>query len=204
MEFPYPTDVPPAVEVPTSVPVDTGPKVRNAQYANADHSMINCEINHPAYGWIPNTAAPGTEYWERLVSEVDCTIAEYVPPTAAAVKNEMWQRIKAERDRRSEYGGFPLVIGGVKKWFHSDTKSRTQQTGLVLMGSSLPTGIMWKTMDGSFVEMTPQIAQAILGASAAQEQATFTAAEVHRAALQASQEPTAYNFTGGWPEIYQG
>lgn len=106
-----------------------------------------------------------------------------------------WDRIKAERDRRTQQGGY-LAAG---KWFHSDTFSRSQQLGLVLLGNAIPPGTQWKTMDGSFVTMTPTLAQQIFAAAAASDIAIFAAAEAHKAALEASADPAAYDWSGGWP-----
>ena len=88
-------------------------------------------------------------------------------------------------------------------WFHSDQKSRTQQLGLVLLGSSIPANLQWKTLTATpppvFVAMTPALAQAIVGATAASDTAIFTAAEVHRMAMEASASPQDYDFSAGWP-----
>lgn len=119
------------------------------------------------------------------------------PP--AQSRNELealaWERIKAERDRRSDTGGYKVGT----KWFHSDIKSRTQQLGLVQMGASIPAGLQWKTMDGSFVTMTQTLAGQILAAAAAADQAIFAAAETHKAAMMASADPASYNYLSGWP-----
>ena len=106
--------------------------------------------------------------------------------------------IKAERDRRIQSGGFKVGT----KWFHSDTFSRTQQMGLVMMGASIPVATLWKTMNGSFVAMTPLLASQIFGAAAASDMAIFTAAEVHLTAINASLNPAAYNILTGWPLAY--
>lgn len=115
-------------------------------------------------------------------------------PTAAQV----WERIKSERDRRTEQGGYKVGT----KWFHSDQKSRSQHLGLVLLGASIPANLQWKTMDGSFVTMTATLAQQVLAAAAASDQAVFTAAETHRVAMEASADPASYDYSGGWPKIY--
>lgn len=111
---------------------------------------------------------------------------------------QAWERIKDERERRR--------VGGVKvggHWFHSDDSSRIQQIGLVMMGAGIPPGLMWKTLTLTtapvLVEMTPALAGQIFTAVAAWDQAVFAAAEVHRIAMEASAEPEAYDFTGGWP-----
>lgn len=118
------------------------------------------------------------------------------PPAATA--EQIWPQIKAERDRRKALG--VLAAGN---WYHSDADSRIQQLGLVLMGSTMPAGIQWKTMAGSFVEMTPTLASQIFAATAALDQAIFAAAEDHRAAMEAAASPADYDFSGGWPASYE-
>lgn len=104
------------------------------------------------------------------------------------------QRIKAERDRR-KLAGTPVGA----HVFHSDPDSRIQQIGLVMMGAALPAGIMWKTVGGAFVEMTPALAGQIFQATAARDVALFAAAEAHIAAASASPDPLSYDFSAGWP-----
>lgn len=135
---------------------------------------------------------------QRIVGDADgYPIAVDPPPPTTA---EIWERIKAERDRRTQTGGYPA--GG--KWFHSDTFSRTQQIGLVMLSAGIPAGTMWKTMDGSFIEMTPSLAQQVFAAAAAQDLATFAAAEAHKAAMEAAADPAAYDFSTGWPAVFAG
>lgn len=111
---------------------------------------------------------------------------------------EVWPQIKAERDRRK---GLGVLADG--NWYHSDTDSRIQQLGLMLMGSTMPAGIQWKTMSGGFVEMTPPLASQIFTATAELDQALFAAAEGHRAAMEAAANPADYDFSGGWPAIFE-
>lgn len=123
----------------------------------------------------------------------------HVPvPTTEEIKASVWDRIKYERDCRTENGGYKVG----DKWFHSDQKSRSQQLGLVLLGASIPAGLQWKTMDGSFVTMTQQLAGQVLAAAAASDQAIFAAAEAHRQAMEASADPSAYDFSTGWPKVF--
>lgn len=131
----------------------------------------------------------------------DETYSETQPvPVASQIKAGKWAEIKAERDRRIQSGGYKVGT----KWFHSDQKSRSQQLGLVLLGANIPAGLQWKTMDGSFVTMTATLAQQILAAGAASDQAIFAAAETHKAAMEASADPSAYDFSGGWPATFAG
>ena len=114
-------------------------------------------------------------------------------------QEKAWEAIKGERDRRKQVG---VKAGG--HWYHSDTESRIQQMYLVMMGGSMPSGIMWKTLstsgDSVFVEMTPAIAQAISTNMAANDIAVHAVAELHRVAMLASSDPAQYDFSSGWPK----
>lgn len=108
-----------------------------------------------------------------------------------------WALIQNERDRRKSGG---IKVGA--NWFHSDDPSRIQQLGLVMMGASLPAGIMWKTLGGNFVLMTPLLAQQIFMTSAASDQAIFAKAEYHKAMMLREAIPSSYNYLTGWPLTY--
>jgi hypothetical protein len=120
-----------------------------------------------------------------------------VPPLSTR-QESAWERIKTERDRRTQLAGYQ--VNG--HWFHSDTFSRTQQIALVIMGPNMPPGILWKTMSGEMVTMTPALAGQIFAAAAASDIAIYTAAEAHRAAMLASANPDTYDFSGGWPPTF--
>ena len=117
-------------------------------------------------------------------------------------KGAKWEAIKIHRDKLSDTGGYKVVVGGVDKWFHSDAKSKVQQIGLVLMGAAAANVPPWKTMDGTFVAMSPTLAGQIFTAASTMDGALFAAAETHRAAMEASADPAAYDFSGGWPAVF--
>jgi len=121
------------------------------------------------------------------------------PPKATAAQG--WEAIKAMRDQRKA-GGVKVKVGAANKWFHSDDASRIQQMGLVMMGASIPADLQWKTMDGSFIAMTQTVAGAVFAAAAASDQAVFAVAEGHKAAMEASADPSMYDFSTGWPKMY--
>jgi hypothetical protein len=136
--------------------------------------------------------------WVSSNDEAVQAIIDSFDPLPGA-KLAKWREIQAERDHRTVSG---YLVGGNR--FHSDQPSRTQQLGLVIMGANLPTGIMWKTMDGAFVSMTPQLAGQIFQTTAGADAAIFGAAEAHRAAVNAMtdwQAIQAYNHTSGWPAL---
>lgn len=137
--------------------------------------------------------------YEDMIAEVEAT---YVPPEPAPLADRQAaarERIKTERDRRKFLG---VKVG--QHWFHNDDSSRIQQLALVMMGVSMPPDLQWKVLTLTpppvFVEMTPSLAQAIFQATALSDQAIFAVAEQHRLAMEASANPSTYDFSGGWPE----
>lgn len=144
------------------------------------------------------------QYVGGVFSEVDSAIL--AAEKLLKAKEDIWIAIRDERDRRVQTNGFKVeVSSGVFKWFHSDVFSRTQQLGLVMAGAAVPS-VAWKTMDGSFVTMSQAIAAAIYASAAATDPAIFTAAEQHKAAAWALEDPTTYTAylnDDNWPERYK-
>jgi hypothetical protein len=115
------------------------------------------------------------------------------------LQESVWTKIKAIRDEKIASGGYEVE----GKWYHSGTVSRSQQTGLYLMGENVPAGLMWKTMDGSFVEMTQALAQKIFFAAAGQDSALFQHAESLRQQVKESANPEQVDIESGWPVTFQ-
>lgn len=121
------------------------------------------------------------------------------PQTLATERATAWAEVQLLRSRYQNGG---VHISSIDKWFHSDSQSRIQQLGLVMMGANMPAGIQWKTMDGSFIIMTPTVAGQIFNAVATLDMTAFAVAEQHRGAIMASSTPSTYNFSVGWPTVY--
>ena len=118
-------------------------------------------------------------------------------PDLTALRAAHWEAIKAERDKRIQTGGYQAA----GKWFHSDTFSRTQQMGLVMMGGGIPGGLQWKTMDGSFVTMTQTLAGQVFAAAAASDAAMFSHAEQIKAVMEA--DPVNFSLASQtWPAVF--
>lgn len=120
------------------------------------------------------------------------------PPILADQQTQAWLNIKAERDQRKNGGVF---VSG--KWFHTDTESRIQWLGLVIMGASVPP-IQWKTMDGTFITISQSLVGTVFQAIAAGDSADFANAETHRAAMMLSATPETYDYSTGWRTVYGG
>lgn len=127
---------------------------------------------------------------------------EYVPEVVVLPlegrQESRWLEIKRERDQRKNGGVF---VSG--KWFHTDTESRIQWLGLVIMGAAVPP-IEWKTMDGTFITISQALVGAVFQTIAAGDSADFANAEAHRAAMMLSATPETYAYSSGWREVYAG
>lgn len=177
---------------------------KNAKFISAD--TIDCEIEHPTLGWIPFTlnkddTSPGIDIAE-LFEAVSKDAIPYTPPTSkeilAETRDNLIKKIKYKRDFRTQNGGF-FVDG---KWFHSDASSRTQHSNLALLGSNIPPDISWKTMDGSFVDMTQELASKILSTSISSDNSTYKYAEGLIDDVNKSATPDLIDIESGWPKIY--
>lgn len=133
-----------------------------------------------------------------VAEQEEAAIASHI----AKLKDEKWNHIKLYRDNLTQTGGYKAG----DKWFHSDTFSRSQQLGLVLLGNNIPSGLMWKTMDGSFIEMTQALAQEVFQAATIQDSSIFAYAESINKQIQDSNDLEfiqSFDIKSGWPETYQ-
>lgn len=126
---------------------------------------------------------------------------QITPVNLQFIKAIKIDEIKKYRDNLTQRGGYKAQ----GKWFHSDTFSRSQQIGLVMLGTNIPVGLMWKTMDGSFIEMNQQLANEVFTAAAVQDSTLFAHAEVliqQVLNLETLQEVKDFDITQGWPETF--
>lgn len=118
------------------------------------------------------------------------------------VTGPVCELIKAERDRRRFDGG--VKVG--EHWFLSTSIATGEYNSLILMAAGLPGGTVlragWRTMDGAAVDMTPDLVKQILVAGFAQVAAIDDAAEAHKVAMLATENPYAYDYREDWPQTY--
>ena len=88
-------------------------EVRNARSMNAENTMIDVEINHPEYGWIPYLL---TDYDTDQTVNNDAVMAliggnfeAYVAPTQAELDAEATFFVRHQRDRLLETEVDPIV-----------------------------------------------------------------------------------------------
>ena len=92
------------------------------------------------------------------------------------LKSSLTSEVKSIRDTRMSTGGYSVNVDGVVKWFQSDAASRIQQLTLS-RSDSIPTGLLWKTKDGTFVTMTKTLAQNIVTSATTSDITIFAFAE---------------------------
>lgn len=147
---------------------------------------------------------------------------EEIDAYKASGKMERWEAIKAERERRKT-SGFSLVVNGVTHWFHSDTDSKVQHFGnkdtardQFASGSTMDSAlldpttgqqILWKTLTPAgtpevWLPLTCQLAFDIVKAGKAAEFAHHRIAAYHKQQMEASNNPSTYDFSGGWTPIF--
>ena len=93
---------------------------RNAKYIN-DSGWIDCEIEHPQFGWIPYTIDPAdtdmTVNNDELLAAMSASgdVAAYVPPTQAELDAETAAAVRAERDMKLATEVDPIA-GNALRW----------------------------------------------------------------------------------------
>lgn len=130
-----------------------------------------------------------------------------LPPDVAArlkaeQQDEMWERIKAKRYDNLRHG---VYIKSVGKWFQTDDATRLQYLALALesVTGGFKKPINWKTMDNSFLQLTPDLLREIMQTMHDNEQADFANAEKHKAAMLKAENPLEYDYSGGWTDNYE-
>lgn len=164
--------------------------------------MLRAGVAAPAY----NPANDGL-FWQNGA----WVIVSALPQIMAGAKVSAWSRIKAKRST--------IELGGVQvgaKWYHTDEASLIKYLGLFKMAEQALTDggtgamvlqyggvdIRWKTLDGTFVNMTVQLAQDVYSAVIGLNFSAFAAAETHKTAMEAAVDPAAYDFSAGWPASF--
>ena len=133
------------------------------------------------------------EIYQNQQDKDDAIAASLIPIRAA--RNAA---IRAERDRRKFNGVF---VSG--KWIHTDTYSRTQWMGMVMMGASVPS-IEWTTMDNTSITTSQALAGAVFQATATLDSTLFAFAKSLIDTVNASSDPTSVDITTGWPATFEG
>ena len=129
-------------------------EVRNARSMNEANTVIDVEINHPDYGWIPYLL---TDYDEDqtvdndvLLDLIGSDFAPYVPPTQEELDAQAAGQIRGQRDYLLETEVDPIVSNPLRwadltteqqnAWaaYRTDMLNITDQSGF-------PHNVTWPT-----------------------------------------------------------
>lgn len=93
---------------------------RNAKYIN-ETGWVDCEIEHPDYGWIPYTLDPAdtdmTINNDDLLAAMTANgdVAAYVPPTQEELDVQAAANVRTERDMKLATEVDPIA-GNALRW----------------------------------------------------------------------------------------
>ena len=129
-------------------------EVRNARSMNETNTVIDVEINHPEYGWIPYLL---TDYDEDqtvdnnvLLGLIGSDFAPYVPLTQEELDAQAAGQIRAQRDYLLETEVDPIVSNPLR-WADLTTEQQNAwaayRTDLLNITdqSTFPTSVTWPT-----------------------------------------------------------
>lgn len=175
---------------------------RNAKVING--GLIDCEINHPAYGWIPFTADPADTGAQFDVAALyakmsaDPALRAYSPPTLAELRAAKLSELAEVRWTRETAG---VTYNG--HTFATDGTSQTKIVGAVIGAQMDPAmSIKWKTVDGTFVTLSGSQIVAMGTAVRNHVQACFDREEALRGQIELASTRSslaAIDIAIGWP-----
>lgn len=116
-------------------------------------------------------------------------------------KADLWEKTKAERETRLVSGCY---VPSIEKWFHTDMVSQMSYTRALEFFNLNPEAkpVMWKTMDGSFVEIGKDKLIEVISTIFIRSQEIFKIAETHGAKIRALTSLDSYDIMTGWPSSF--
>lgn len=129
---------------------------RNAKYISTARTLIDCDINHPVYGWIPYTLDPSDT--DMTVNNNDILAAmkvandveEYVAPTQEEFDSSVAIEVRDERDMRL-LTEVDVVAGNTLRWTslteHKQSEWETYRLALLDITAQdfFPHNVAWPT-----------------------------------------------------------
>ena len=117
-----------------------------------------------------------------------------------AIYKEKWEKIKEIRTFKMDDGVFLQSIG---KWFHTDLHSKQQIQSLVTANViGLYKTTAWKTLDNTYVQLTPMLLLQVFGAMLENESRLFDIGKLHYESLYTSNDPVNYDPASQWPTTF--
>ncbi len=132
-------------------------KVRNAASKNATNTVIDVEINHPKFGWIPYLL---TDYDtdttidnDAVMALIGTDFAAYVPPTQAELDAAAAAKVRIERDNILATVVDPIVSNPLR-WAEMSEAQQAEwsayRTALldITTQAGFPHNVTWPTKPG--------------------------------------------------------
>ena len=116
------------------------------------------------------------------------------------IYEEKWEKIKEIRTFKMSDG---VLIQSIGKWFHTDLYSKQQIQALVvtnLIGIYKTTA--WKTLDNTYVQLTPMLLLQVFGAMLENESRLFDIGKLHYESLYTSSDPVNYDPASQWTTTF--
>lgn len=146
-----------------------------------------------------NTDNPKDHYWSDETNQWVFS-QELKDERIERERWEMWQRIKT-RMQQAQWGG--VYIEEVDKWFHTDLDAqRNYFTQKMVIDYPEVPPTMWKTMDQTYVLMTPELFRKVVIAVYNKGISEFKNSEYHVQMMMMAEEPADYDFSSGWSLSY--
>ena len=128
-------------------------EVRNAQSQNVNNTIIDVEINHPDYGWIPYLL---TDYDtdttidnDAVMALIGTNFAAYVPPTQAELDADAAAQVRFDRDNRLTE--VDAIAGNALRWAELTSAKQAEWSTYrqalldVPQQAGFPNSITWPT-----------------------------------------------------------
>ena len=125
---------------------------RNAKSLSADNSILDLEINHPDYGWIPYTLniddEDNTVNNDDLLALIGSDFVNYTPPTQEEIDAELALNIRQTRNMKLQHEVDPIA-GNTLRWSELTSEQQAAWTQYrtdllnVPQQSSFPQSVTW-------------------------------------------------------------
>ena len=113
---------------------------------------------------------------------------------------EKWEEIKEYRTFKMNDG---VLIQSIGKWFHTDLYSKQQIQTLVIANIiGIYKTTAWKTLDNTYVQLTPMLLLQVFGAMLEDESRLFDIGKLHYESLYTSSDPVNYDPASQWPTTF--
>lgn len=169
-------------------------------------------IQYPVGFAVPTHVEPSAAHDPDFFTVVAVgSSVTYVPRPIEDVRATMMRKVKQELEAHKMMG-FPVPVGKITYWFHSDLLSRSQHQDLHLRAAGLRSDealtdaagnqLVWKVMGGLYVSMTAGIAASLAECRNNHDNKLFLIARQFEEKINSAtmEELCLLDPSSGWPE----